>query len=184
MKNIEIKARLDDRTRVERQLVALGARRMWVRRQRDTFFAVPEKQATDPEGAGVPERRRGHGWLKLREVDGRRAELISYSRSASSTPLVSDYDVVTVDDPATWKRLLARALGEDRVVEKERTLWLYENTRVHLDRVEGLGDYVELETVIQRQTEAEARAETRRLMEVLHIQEPACIERPYRDLLS
>ena len=181
MKNIEIKARLDDRTRVERQLAALGARRMWVRRQRDTFFSVPQRRTTVPDG---PLTDGGAGWLKLREVDGRRAELISYSRSSSSVPRVSDYDVVTVDDPATWKRLLTRALGEDRVVEKERTLWLYENTRVHLDRVEGLGDYVELETVIQRQTEAEARAETRRLMEVLHIQEPACIERPYRDLLS
>ena len=144
---------------------------MWVRSQRDTFFVVPDQQV-------------GANWLKLREVNGRRAELISYRRSSDAAPRVSDYDVVTVEDPTTWKRLLTRALGEDRVVEKERTLWLYENTRIHLDRVNGLGDYVELETVIQRQSEEEARVETRRLMEVLHIEEPSCIVRPYRDLLS
>ena len=55
MQNIEIKAKMVDRSRVERQLTALGARRMWVRWQTDTFFLVPEQSGM---------RR----WLKLREA--------------------------------------------------------------------------------------------------------------------
>lgn len=177
VQNFEIKAKLTDRRRVERQLSALGARRMWLRAQRDTFFVLP------PQASGST-------WLKLREVDGRRAELISYRRegvadaAATGAPLVSDYDVMVVEDPGAWKRLLGRVLPLDRVVEKERTLWLYENTRVHLDDVVGLGPFVELETVVQGQSAADARQETLRLMDVLHVEREACVRGAYRDLLS
>ena len=70
-------------------------------------------------------------------------------------------------------------------MKKERTLWLYENTRVHLDRVEGIGDFIELETVVQEALDADsARAETLRLMDVLHLDPAECIEGAYRDLLA
>lgn len=172
MKNIEIKTRLDDRSRVERQLRALGARGMWCRLQRDTFFTVPRLgQMT--------------GWLKLREADDSPPELIAYRRSPPDRgPHASDYDVVVVSDAETWKRLLTRVLPIDRVVEKLRTLWLYENTRIHLDRVEGLGQFLELETVVRGPDVEAAHAETRRLMAVLHIREEDCIRGTYRDLLA
>ncbi len=117
MKNIEIKTPIGDRAAVESGLEAMGARRVWRRMQRDSFFAVKR------------------GWLKLREADECEPELISYVRATdSSSPRTSDYDVVPVDDADVWKRLLGRVLDLDAVVEKERTLWLYEHTRIHLDR--------------------------------------------------
>lgn len=164
--NIEIKARLRDRPKVEERLAALGARRLWTLRQKDTFYSVPS------------------GWLKLREVPGRPAEVISYRRSTGhGGPRSSDYDVAVIPDAGLWKRLLGRVLPFDRVVEKERTLWIYEHTRVHLDSVDGLGEFLELETVVEGIEPEEARAETARIMDVLGVSPPDLVAVPYRDLL-
>ena len=100
MQNIEIKVRLENRDRVERQLEALGARRMWVRKQRDTFFQCP-----------VPSS--GRSWLKLREVEEQRSELISYWRpDGREGPRGSDYDIMLLEETAPWKRLLSRVLPD------------------------------------------------------------------------
>lgn len=166
MQNIEVKARLHDRAKAERRLEALGARRLWSRRQKDTFFAVPM------------------GWLKLREAEERPSELISYLRSTESAgPRASDYDVIVVKDPPTWKRLLGRVLPVDKVVEKERTLWIYEQTRIHLDRVDGLGEFLELETVVESLDPSAARAENERVVRALALDPADFLAMPYRDLI-
>jgi predicted adenylyl cyclase CyaB len=166
MQNIEVKAPLRDRLKVEKKLSALGARPMWVRNQMDTFYRVPE------------------GWLKIREAEGKPAELISYRRATGeSGPRVSDYDVLVVGDGAAARRLLGRVLPADKVVEKERTLWIYEHTRIHLDRVRGLGEYLELETVVEGMSPEEARQETARIVDVLGLDPAEFIAVPYRDLV-
>lgn len=166
MLNIEIKARLGDRANVERRLDALGARKLWTLRQKDTFFAVSA------------------GWLKIREAEGRPAEVISYRRATShGGPRASDFDVVLVEDAAAWMRLLGRVLRPDKVVEKERTLWIYEHTRVHLDRVDQLGDFLELETVVDGIDAETAKAETARIIDTLGVRQEDLVAVPYRDLL-
>ena len=168
MQNIEIKIPLHDREKAETRLQALGAREMWTKKQVDTFFRVSSPS----------------GWLKLREADERLPELISYERSTDSAdPRPSDYDVVVVKSAETWKRLLGRVLPIEAVVEKQRTLWIYEHTRVHLDRVRGLGDFLELETVVDDIRPAEARAETSRLVEALALDPKEFLSLPYKDLL-
>ncbi len=167
MQNVEIKTPLRDRPKVEKRLEAVGARRMWQRKQRDTFFKVPK------------------GWLKLRETEETRPEVISYERSTShSGPRESRYDVVPVGNAETWKRLLGRVLPTDTVVEKERTLWVYEHTRIHLDAVVGLGDYLELETIIMDIDPEEAKSEAERLIQVLALDPADFVAVPYRDLLE
>ena len=167
MQNIEVKIPLRDRANVERRLEALGARRMWTLRQEDTFFAV----AT--------------GWLKLREAEGRPPEVISYQRSTDhSGPRPSEYDVIVVTDAAAWKRLLGRVLPVEGVVGKERTLWIYEHTRIHLDRVDGLGEFLELETVVQALDAGAARAESDRVIRALALNPAEFVAVPYKDLLK
>lgn len=167
MQNIEVKVPLRDRANVEKRLEALGARRMWTLRQEDTFLAVPA------------------GWLKLREVEGRPPEVISYKRSTDNAgPRLSEYDVIVVSDPVAWKRLLGRVLPVDAVVRKERTLWIYEHTRVHLDRVDGLGDFLELETVVQALDAGAARAESDRVIRALALNPSEFVPVPYKDLLT
>jgi len=166
MENIEIKTPLEDRAAAERRLRALGAREMGAIGQRDTFFDVPR------------------GWLKLREQEGRPPELIAYLRSTQDAgPRPSQYDVRILDDAPSWKRLLGRVLPVDGVVEKTRTLWIHGHTRIHLDRVAGLGEFLELETMVEGITLQEAQAEAGRLVEALGLDRGAFLSRPYRDLL-
>ena len=166
MQNIEVKARLLDRAKVEKRLQALGARSLWTRRQLDTFYVT------------------SRNWLKLREAEGRPPELISYSRATGgSGPRASDYDVEILKDVASWRRLLERVLPVEVIVEKERTLWIYQHTRVHLDRVEGLGEFIELETVVDGIGLEDARDEAARVAETLRIDPAEQITVPYKDLL-
>ena len=169
MQNIEVKSPLHDPEKTEIRLCALGARKMWTRRQVDTFFRVPSES----------------GWLKLRESEGRPAELISYERSTGyAGPRPSNYDIVIVKDPPTWKRLLGRVVPVEIVVEKERTLWIYEHTRIHLDRVQDLGQFIELETVVDERSFEEARAETERVVEALALDAAEVLAVPYKDLIG
>jgi predicted adenylyl cyclase CyaB len=166
MQNIEVKARLQDRGRIEAVLEAMGARPQWTRRQCDTFFVVQ------------------HGWLKLREAEGAPAELIVYQRStADARPRPSDYAVVELGDGETWKRILGRVLGVHKVVRKERTLWLWRHSRVHLDRVEGLGDFIEIETVVDGISAAEAEDEALDLVARLGIEPEQFVAVPYCEIV-
>ena len=166
MRNIEIKCVLTGRQAIEKRLEELGAELVWVARQRDTFYAVT------------------HGWLKLREHEGGDAELIGYVRATdTSAPRPSDFERVVIEDSEQWKRLLGKVLEVDAVVQKERTLWMHRHTRVHLDRVEDLGDYLELETLVDEIDEVEARAENEALIAALELDRGAFLAVPYRDLL-
>ena len=77
-----------------------------------------------------------HGRFKLRETEGREAELIWYDRPDLAEARDSVYHVLRVPQAAEMKDALARALGVRRVVRKRRRLWMWENVRIHLDAVE------------------------------------------------
>ena len=166
MNNIEIKMRLADRGGMEVRLRELGACLEWVKHQVDTFYAVPR------------------GWLKLREQEGDRPELIAYERPTDNAgPRASDYDLAPLHEAEHWKRFLGRFLDQEVVVRKERALWLYRHTRIHLDRVEELGDFLELETVVRDLTVAEAGVENQQVIETLGLDPKAYVAVPYRNLL-
>lgn len=166
MQNIEIKTPLEDRSSLEDRLLVLGATHERTWRQRDRFFAVQR------------------GWLKLRENEGESAELISYVRATeSSGPRPSEYDVMPIADPGQCARLLTRVLEAEATVDKVRSLWIYHHTRIHLDRVDGLGDFLELETVCDGIEPGVARAENALVIEALDLDPSQFISVPYRDLL-
>ena len=166
-RNIEIKARLTDRTRVEAAAAALADGPAELIRQDDTFFPCAK------------------GRLKLREFATGRGELIFYQRPDACGPKASQYDIAGTDEPAELRRVLGQALGAAGRVRKERTLYVIGRTRVHLDRVEGLGDFLELEVVLaEGEAEASGLAEARRLMAALCIDETALMSGAYVDLLT
>jgi predicted adenylyl cyclase CyaB len=70
------------------------------------------------------------------------------------------------------------------VVAKRRTLYLYERTRIHLDRVADLGDFVELETVVTDQPEAAAHAELAHVATALALRPEDAVSAAYVDLLA
>jgi len=165
MRNIELKARCADLAAVEERARRLGARCMWTRRQRDTYFPAPD------------------GRLKLREEPGRPAQLIAYVRADAARARPSDYLIYATRDADSLRETLAAALGIRAVVEKERTLYLWRSTRIHLDRVAGLGDFVELETVLGDQSDAAGEAELREAAAALGINTADIEPRGYVDLL-
>ena len=130
-RNVEIKARLNDRPAVEQAVRSLATSGPTMLRQTDTFFRV------------------SRGRLKLRIVDETQGELIFYDRPDQARPKISQYTRVSIAEPETLATVLTQALGEIGTVRKTRTLYLIGRTRVHLDEVVGLGDYLELEVVLR-----------------------------------
>jgi adenylate cyclase class IV len=169
-RNIEIKARVPgiDALRPRAQALADGPPRLL--EQDDTFFAAP------------------HGRLKLRTegsctgaVPG---ELIHYERADATTARASDYVRVPVADAGALREALARGLGVTGRVRKQRWLLRAGQTRIHLDRVEGLGDFIELEVVLREgQSDAEGTAIAQALMQALGLADAPRLAGAYLDLL-
>lgn len=166
-RNVEIKARVTDVTAVRKRANALPVRATEELEQTDTFFVVP------------------HGRLKLRESSGSTAELIFYERSDSAGPKLSEYQRIGCADPERWRTLLGRALGVRGVVKKQRSVLLVGRTRIHLDRVEGLGDFLELEVILEEgESAARGEAVARELLSALGIGVSSCVSGAYIDLLA
>ena len=166
MRNIEIKARLLDPAALELRLQKLPARFVASFRQRDVFFTSPQ------------------GRLKLRFVNDA-AELIYYVRSDDAAVRGSDYQRQPVSDGEGLCGILEAALGSCGEVRKQRRLYLLDNIRVHIDEVDGLGSYMEVEAVIDAEhNEATCQQATQSLLRELEIA-PADFEaRAYVDLLQ
>ena len=88
------------------------------------------------------------GRLKLRTLEDGQAELIAYSRANQSGPKLSSYVVHSCTNPGSLHEVLAQSLGVRGVVRKTRRVVHIGQTRVHLDEVSGLGDFLELEVVL------------------------------------
>jgi predicted adenylyl cyclase CyaB len=165
--NVEIKARISDPERLRATLEEITGNTGELLVQEDVFFRVQT------------------GRLKLRIFDEQRGELIAYQRRDQTGPKLSEYAITPTRNPANARHLLENLLGVIGVVRKHRLLFLIGATRVHLDRVEGLGDFLELEVVLQDGENAEAGTIiAQRLMERLEIEEKCLIGRAYIDLLS
>lgn len=136
-------------------------------RQGDTYFRVP------------------CGRLKMRRIrDSPRGTLIYYDRPDRAESRYSKYYLAPVDDAEEVETLLDTALGTLVKVDKTRHLFLYGATRIHLDRVENLGCFVKLETVMQYQTEEEARAEHELVKQTLGLDEREIVAVSYGDHLQ
>ncbi len=164
--NLEAKWRVEDLGEIRRKAEAVSAVFQWTRKQRDVFFVVPR------------------GRLKLRIVDGRPGELIAYFRPDEANVRSSRYVVAQVPEPEPVLAALSATLQVLAEVRKERTLLLWRNVRVHLDQVEGLGSFVELESVVDRETpREEARANFERLSGALGLDPRQSVPQAYVELL-
>ncbi len=165
-RNIEIKARVSDLGEIERRARALADRGPFELLQDDTFFGCPS------------------GRLKLRELAPDRGEVIFYRRPDVAGPKLSFYTLAATPVPDLMRAALGDALGVIGRVRKRRRLYLAGQTRIHLDQVEGLGSYLELEVVLEEsQTGAQGEAVARRLLSQLGIEPAQLIEGAYIDLL-
>lgn len=169
-RNVEIKARVADPESVRERAAALATGGPEFLEQSDVYFQVPT------------------GRLKLR-IFGAGAqpasELIQYQRSDALDPEVSTYQRVPSEVPAELRAALAAALGERVVVRKKRTVYLVGRTRIHLDEVDQLGSFLELEVVLEEdEAQQNGEAEAARLMQQLGVTSTDLIDVGYADLLE
>jgi predicted adenylyl cyclase CyaB len=167
MKNLEIKACGIDFVKARRALRTVGAvRQPRPLLQTDWYFVVP------------------HGRLKVRQRKGERgAELIVYVRPDAERARASNFQRLPTEDAAHLLRLL-RAMFEPWVcVRKRRELWLIGDTRIHLDDVDGLGKFLEIEVPVGSGL-ADARRMMRLLTDRLEIEKANLLGVSYSDLIA
>jgi predicted adenylyl cyclase CyaB len=166
-RNIEIKARVLDLADLVQRVERLAPHRSDRLSQDDTFFQTAS------------------GRLKLRVLAPRQGELIYYQRPNIARPKTSFYVCTSTSDPDGLREVLTLAHGQMGRVRKQRLVYLIGRTRVHLDEVEGLGRFVELEVVLADDEPVEAgEVEAHSLMRALGIQECNLLEVSYLDLLK
>lgn len=173
-RNLELKVPFEVTERRRAAFDRLGAKPAALLDQVDTYFVCTE------------------GRLKLREIverspDGqtrKAAELIAYARPNDAAVRASDYVVSPVADATSLKAALAMSLGVRVVVTKRRELLLWQNVRIHLDTVDGLGTFLEFEAVIAANAdEAVSQERLNLLMRELEIDPGSAIAGSYSDLL-
>ena len=165
--NIEIKARVHDMAGLRARAEAISDTPVQVIPQEDTFFHTPK------------------GRLKLRQLQPDQAQLVYYDRPDQDGPKRSSYHIFETNDPQGLKTALRLALGIRGVVRKTRYLYLSGQTRIHLDDVEGLGQFMELEVVLGAdQSDAEGQAIAEDLMARLGVRKEDLLEGAYMDLLE
>ena len=165
--NIEIKAYARHFDAIQARAENLTDTPVQVIPQEDTFFNTPK------------------GRLKLRILPEKQGQLIYYTRTDQEGPKRSDYQLSHTSDPENLKRVLALAYGVRGTVRKIRYLYLVGQTRLHLDDVEGLGHFMELEVVMRDgQSEAEGQAIAEDLMTRLGVERKDLLQGAYMDLLE
>ena len=170
-KNIELKVRVREATALRARIETLSELEPpEVERQVDTYF-----------GVGADAR------LKLRERWHSDApaetQLIAYRRPNVSDARGSDYRLLPLPGDSDVKAVLGLALGVEVRVEKVRTVWLWRHVRIHLDEVAGLGDFLELEALVDDSCdETEAAAKVAELRTRLELSPDHVIGGSYREL--
>ncbi len=175
--NLEFKAQFQSLDELYPRLADLNAVHHETVHQIDTYFHVTKGKDALKSGACQPR-------LKLREVNGwSEGWLIYYERPNQEESRYSQYQLCEIADPGSLKNLLTLALGVKTIVKKQREIWMFNHTRIHLDTVTDLGQFIELETVFQGQTEVDAIDEHRYVKTTLRLDTTDPIAVSYSDLI-
>jgi predicted adenylyl cyclase CyaB len=165
--SIEIKAKLDDTKRIIRLLEGLGADFNGEDKQSDTYFKVSK------------------GRLKLREGNIEN-NLIQYDRPESKDLKRSEVKLLPLEPGENQlKQILTRSLGVDVVVEKSRRIYFIDNVKFHIDKVKGLGQFVEIEALDSegQKTEQELSEQCDYYVDLFGLSRDEFIPFSYSDLL-
>lgn len=168
MKNIELKILIKDFRKIIPSLRRMGAEFSKKLKQVDIYYSCKDNR------------------LKIRVINNKIFELISYQRPNKNGAKISDYHVKKIkpDKINCIKSNLENRFGERIVVKKQRSLWIYKNTRIHLDRVDNLGKFLELETSIKRTNLEQAKKEHWEIVRSLNLSNYRKYNKSYSDLLA
>lgn len=163
MVNLEIKIDINNISEIRNILRKINATYQFEMAQKDTYFKL------------------GDNKIKTREINGSEIQLIKYFRKEIKGKKISSYSVKTIS--STEKEIFLSRNKTLCEVYKKRELWIYKNTRIHLDRVKGLGKFLELETVLKDVSKKEGDREFNNLVSILGIDKQKSIASSYSDIL-
>lgn len=161
-KNLELKTAVKNFTLYRNILSEIGAEYIRVLNQSDIYY------------------RTNNGLLKLRLFDDE-AELIKYNRDETGKARWSDYEILKLDAKKAGK-FLRQLFEVETVVKKKRELWMFDNSRIHLDNVKRLGKFLEIETLVINGN-ADARQRFSSIKNLLKLDDSKQILSSYRDLM-
>lgn len=169
MINIEYKIKTPGHAQILSDLRKLHARKISTSHQVDTYFLGAK------------------GRLKLRDIDGKRFELIQYTRANKTASRASNYVFIPLQKNQAQKIQLMclHAFGNKTlIVKKRRVRYMYKHTRIHVDTVNRLGTFVELETVVKGITQMQARQEQDGVKRALHVSQYKALAGSYSDVMK
>ena len=165
--NVEIKAKITDFEELRKLIEHLCSPDPIVLNQRDIYYDAK------------------NGRLKLRIFSVNEGELIYYERQNIEGPKRSDYSIYKTTEPVKLNETLNSSLKVIGVVEKRRTVYLYGQTRIHLDEVNNLGNFIELEVVLKTDQDFEEGISiAKEIIETLGINDKDLIKGSYIDLIN
>jgi adenylate cyclase, class 2 len=159
--NLELKIKVESHAKYISALKKAVAQDMGILKQKDIYYKIK------------------NGLLKLR-VEGGTYTLIKYLRDEKGKRW-SNYELLKLEGKNPEK-YLNEIFEIETVVEKKRFFWLYDNTRVHLDEVKGLGKFLELETLFTS-TRKDAEKRFKNTVELLELDLTKQIRKSYKNLL-
>jgi adenylate cyclase class 2 len=164
--NVEIKAHSADNGKIRNYLKANATHALGVDQQTDTYFNCHD------------------GRLKLRQGNIENS-LIYYRRPDTSGPKKSEVDLVKLAPKNNMRSLLAKSNGIKVVVSKSREIYFIDNVKFHIDTVEGIGEFVEIEAIDSDGTIGleKLNEQCSFYMQELGIQDDDCINISYSDMI-
>ncbi len=136
MQNIEFKAELRDIDLARTLLRKIHATQIGTLEQTDTYYRLTD------------------GRLKKRETKGLPTEVIFYHRENQAKARVSRFTIYS--ESQARQHFGAEELPVWVRVVKVREVFMHSGVRIHLDRVEGLGTFIEFEALVTPQAPQEA----------------------------
>jgi len=166
-RNIEIKAIIDDRETIYNKIKKISTSGPNLLIQKDIFYNSP------------------FGRLKLREINGTNLEIIFYIRKNQKSPKTSKYYRIKVNKASIIDKLLRILLGIKGIVKKKREVFFVDRTRIHIDSVDSLGEFIELEVMLQmNENHYNGFAVANDLINYLEIHNNSLIEKSYLELMN
>jgi adenylate cyclase, class 2 len=161
--NLELKIKLNSFEKIQNILQNIGAEFKGELNQKDIYYKVKS------------------GLLKLRIENGKE-NLIFYNRDENASDRFSDYELLEISSK-NGENFLKKFLEVEAEVEKKRLLYLYDNTRIHLDEVKLLGKYLELETLVLKDIN-DAKLRFEKIVDLLELEFSEQIKTSYRHLVE
>lgn len=164
--NVEVKAKCNDLERVRQKLISFNALFKGIDEQTDTYFNVNK------------------GRLKLREGNIEN-NLICYNRENKAGPKNSHFQLLKVADPDALKKMLTDSLGIKIVVKKEREIYFIDNVKIHLDKLQELGFFVEIEAsnLNKNNSQEELLEQCNFFMKEFEIRDEDLLQDSYSDMM-